>query len=881
MDRDTFLAGALADHRAGRLGPAEDGYRRLIAADPDDPDANHYLGILLKQKGDVDAALGHLARAAGARPDDAAIRQNLAVALHDCGRFGEAEDAFAAVLALDPARVPARLGAGIAAAAQSRYAEAERHFRALIAVAPQHADGHCNLGIALRMTGRADEAVAAFRRAVAIEPGLVKAHVNLGQTLLAARHPAEAVAALTALAAIAPGLAQAHFDLGLALAELGRPAEAVAAFDRTIAIVPDLCPAHVHKGIALCRMNRTEEGIAAFRAALALDPACAENHFNLANALRAQGRLEEAVAAYRRAIDLAPAYAEAQTNLGVALKELNRSAEAVAAYRAALVIRPDYRDAWSNLGNALRESGRLDDSEEACRQAIALDGDFAGAHANLCAVLQEQGRFEEAVISGRRALALDPGHARAHLDLGSALNQQERLDEAEAAYRAAIALTPDCAEAHDNLAVNLLAQARHAEALASAGTAVRLKPGDARAWRTRLAVATYHDGLGLDELGALHREFGRAFAQPKATPPAGSGGLRLRIGYLSSDLRDHPVGRNMQPVFRHHDRAAYSLHFYANVQRPDATTAAIRALGESWCDISGLSDAEAARRIRADGIDILVSLAGSLDRNRPTICAHRAAPVQIAMHDIATSGLAEMDYIIADPWLIPRRSKEWFSERPLRLPHFYVADSLAAPAARSRAPGPPVLACFNNPSKIGPMPLRLWGAILARAPEARLVLGYKDRYRSDRLRERILAALVDAGATAGRIEFLTDAATPAAFLERYDHIDLELDTFPFSGSTTSFVALSMGVPVVTWPWDRMIGRWTMAMLETLGLPQLVADSADDYVRIAVDAANAIAGWRDRRQDIRRTLAASPLCDGAHWTRNLERLYRAAWRRRSA
>jgi predicted O-linked N-acetylglucosamine transferase (SPINDLY family) len=430
-------------------------------------------------------------------------------------------------------------------------------------------------------------------------------------------------------------------------------------------------------------------------------------------------------------------------------------------------------------------------------------------------------------------------------------------------------------------------QARQREAAECCETALAIRPNDPKALKNSVTIAVYRDDLTTDALTAIHRRFGRALAQPGVSlvRPADlpRGDKRLRIGYLTSDLiTGHPVVGDFRPLLRHHDRAAFAVHIYAHITPRDPLVAQLRAEADGWRDIAHLSDIQVAEQIRADDIDILVSLAGRFDDNRPGICAYRAAGVQISLLDVATSGLDEMDYIIADRWLLPRHTAEYFSERRLRLPQYYQADLPAdlpdVTEAADRS-APPLFGCFNSPTKINPTVLRCWGAILAALPKSRLRLKYMDHYQSKAARALILGRLTQAGATPRQVEFLSGRESQAAFLARYNDIDVALDTFPFCGSTTSFHALAMGVPVVTWPWDRFVSRWTESMLRAVALPELIAASGDDYVAVAVAAAKSRRAWRARRPEIRERLMSSLLCDAPRRTRHLERLYRAVWRRR--
>jgi predicted O-linked N-acetylglucosamine transferase (SPINDLY family) len=671
-----------------------------------------------------------------------------------------------------------------------------------------------------------------------------------------------------------PDRADAAFLLGMLCLGQGRLVEARDLLERA----RRLAPADAGVLNALGGLHHASGDMEAAAEAFA----AAGSHYNLGLARHAQGRLDEAIAAWQRAEARDPADPRIPGNLGAALREAGRPAEAEQACRRALALAPGDSGAHGNLGLALFDLGRLDEAVAAHLRATSLDPGASRGHANLGLALEASGRVAEACEAYRRAIALDPDFAPTYSDLGSALTADNRFAEAIDVLGRAVALDPRYVDAHANLAIAQAALGRQTEAMDCYETALALDPGNPRLWKNLLACAPYRDDLDGDAFAELHRRYGRALAARPAPLPAidRDPNRRLRIGYLTSDMRDHPVADIMLPVFRRHDRSALALHFYPHLFKPDAVTEAVRGLADGWTPINGMSDAQAAERIRADGIDVLVCLAARFDHNRPGICAHRPAPVQISLHDVATSGLTEMDYIIADPFLAPRGGREWFSERVLRLPHFYLAELPAGlpPVTRHPAAEPAVFACFNNPTKITGAILALWGRILAVRPEARLVLGYQGAYLCDRQRSRCLQGLIAAGARADQVTFLTDRVNNLAFLLRHQGVDATLDTAPFTGSTTTFRSLAMGVPVVTLPTERMVGRWSLSMLHALGLDELIAATPDDYVAIAATLAADVSAWRNRRGEIRDRLAASPLCDPRRWTRNLERLYRAVWRR---
>jgi protein O-GlcNAc transferase len=302
-------------------------------------------------------------------------------------------------------------------------------------------------------------------------------------------------------------------------------------------------------------------------------------------------------------------------------------------------------------------------------------------------------------------------------------------------------------------------------------------------------------------------------------------------------------------------------------------------MADGWRDINDLTDAQVAQRIREDEIDILVLLAGHFDSNRPQLAAWRAAPVQVSFHDPATSGLDDMDYIILDPILAPRHGPEKFSERVARLPSFYlhppIIDAPAIGAVPATTRGHITFGSLNSPSKINVPVLRLWNRVLQAVPGSRLKLKFKNAFANTSLQQRILRDL-DVDAT--RIDWETGEVSTAEHLALYNSIDIALDPFPFTGSTTTFESLWMGVPVVTLTTPAPAGRWSASILRTLGQEELIAGMEDDYVRIATGLAGDLQRLAAYRQSFRDGMAASPLCKGRARTRQVERLYRAMWRR---
>lgn len=560
-----------------------------------------------------------------------------------------------------------------------------------------------------------------------------------------------------------------------------------------------------------------------------------------------------------------------------------RLAEAEASYRAVLRASPDQADALHLLGVLSHQKGDAVTAEMLIRRAIAANPSAPMFYNNLGKVLAERGDAATALASYREAVALAPDYAEAHYNLGLALQDAGDYVAAEAAYRRARELAPQLHKVAHNLGVVLMGQGRPSDAVAELRRALELKPDDVDTGRVLLQAILYDPAPDEATRFAEHEQFERRFATSRYSswqphPNARDPKRRLRIGWLSSDLRDHPVARNLQPILANRDRARFEAICYADVPKPDATTAAFQALADEWRPIDGRSDADAADLIRADRIDMLMVLAGRFDRNRPLVAAYRPAPIQIAFNDQATSGLRCMDYLIADRIVAPRHTRERFTERVLHLPSFYVHAPLDAAPPVNEPPalkaGYVTFGSFNNPAKIHDQVLDVWAGAMRRVPGSRLFLKYRNRFAP--LRDRVLSRLAAAGISGERLDTGEQAVAYSSQLALYGGIDIALDPFPYAGSTTTFEALWMGVPVITLAGANMVSRWTASMLHAVGLDELVAVTADEYVNKVVDLANDPPRLAELRRTLRARVAASPLCDGQRRARQVERLLRAVW-----
>jgi predicted O-linked N-acetylglucosamine transferase (SPINDLY family) len=628
----------------------------------------------------------------------------------------------------------------------------------------------------------------------------------------------------------------------------GRLAEAEAGYRRLLAGHLDHPGAWHYLALLLWQSGRRDAALEAARSCIDADPAAPKPRLNLGVMLLDCGLPAEAAEHFLAARSVAPTVAQAAFGLGLAASALRRPEEAVERFREAITLAPDYAEAHYNLGCALKEAGDTAAAEDALRRAVALKPDYAEAFNNLANLLDGRAKPAEAEALVRQALGIREAFPEGWNTLGNTLEAQARLPEAEQAYRRAVTLRADYQEAWSNL----------------------------------LFTLNYQEDKDPVAVAAAHREWGKGMErhEPLPFPNPPEPRRRLRIGYVSPDFRTHSVAYFIAPVLAAHDRAAVEVFAYSCRGGGDATTRRLRDAADHWRDISGLDDAAAAESVRADGIDVLVDLAGHTASNRLPLFARRPAPVQVTWIGYPnTTGLAAIGWRLCDSVTDPPGpTDDVAAERLVRLPGCFLCYQPPSPSPQPqmRPAGCPVtFGSFNKLAKVTPGTIAAWATILARVPGSRLLVKSK-QLDEPATRERLAAALAAHGIAADRLDLRGWIADRDGHLGAYGLVDIGLDTFPYNGTTTTCEAMWMGVPVVTWAGNRHAARVGASLLGTVGLTELVAADVAGYVEAAVALAADEARRQVLRSSLRQRLAGSPLCDAATFTRGVELALRIAW-----
>ena len=597
------------------------------------------------------------------------------------------------------------------------------------------------------------------------------------------------------------------------------------------------------------------------------------------------GRLEAAAALLAPLSRQFPAAMEVWWLLGIVAGKRGDYTAAVECLTQAAGIEPANAVVHYNLGIAYRNAGQAGAAIGSFRRALELEAGNAAAAECLGHACMTLGDYDQAIWAYERAAALTPGKAEVHANLGALHQFRGALSQAEVCYRRAMACGPDL-DVACNLASLLVSQGRCADALDLYREALARLPGDFTLRSNYLLALNYLPSADPPEVHEEHLKINDCLGLPgwpALTTPDTAVSRRIRIGYVSADLREHSVAYFLEPLLEGHDRARFEVWVYSAVARPDAVTARLRAQVEHWVEITGLPPARVAQRIAGDGIDILVDLGGHTAHNSLPVFARKPAPVQVTYLGYPnTTGLRAMDYRLVDATVDPPGQDDVYSERLVRLPGCFLCyrgPGDAPPAAPLPAPetGRLTFGSFNNLAKINDNVIALWAATVRAVPGGRLLV--KNPSLSDApTRERYRRKFMEAGLAAADIELLGHTATRHAHLALYGQVDIALDTFPYNGTTTTCEALWMGVPVLTLAGGRHASRVGMSLLQAAGLDAWVARDGEEFLRLAREQAADLDALARLRAGLRERVAASPLCDSAGFVRGLEAVYRG-WVRR--
>ncbi|CAM9335937.1 unnamed protein product, partial [Phaeothamnion confervicola] len=926
------LAGAYM--QLGRARDAADAYRMALLLEPGLADAHNNLGNLHKAQGRAADAKRCYLEAIRIRPDFAIAWSNLAGVLREEGELAAAVAHYREAIRLCPQFADAHSNLGNALKEQGLVAEAMDCYRTAIELRPDFAIAHGNLGSCYYALGQLPPAIQTFRRALALEPSFPDAHNNLGNALRDAGRLEDAVESYRAALRLRPDHPHAWNNLGNAMKDKGLLRETVHCYVTAIRLMPRFAAAHSNLGSVLKEQGNLEQALAHYNEAVSIDPAFSDAHLNMGNVYKDLGRLADAVRCYAAAIRIRPGYADAYSNLAGTYKDGGQIEHAISFYRMALELRPDFPDAFANLVHSLVfvcDWHTRDHDFQRLQAILAVQmgndrtegGDGGGSSGG------GGGASDGAGASGGPAGGGGGGGSRSGGGDGcgdgmegdddgggdgrpeggnGAMSEGVRVGGGVGAVaggggassRGGAALLPCVQPFHalvyplSNAEMRDIA-VRYARRVALNASALPQlpppppppRPAD-RAWLLPVGASACPATAAAAPSAAPFTSYSPSVAVAGMVtggqlPLSPAEPRRIRLGYLSSDLGNHPLSHLMLSVFGMHDASRFEVFCYA--LSPDDGSAWRRRIereAEHFWDVSALPTADIAGLIRADGVDVLVNLNGYTKGARNEVFALRPAPVQVSyLGFCGTLGADYIDYMIVDRVVVPDSQRHFYTERGLlHMPHSYFVNDhrqsaryMLDPAAlptRQRYGLPPdkfVFCNFSQLYKIDPAVFDVWMSVLRRVPNAVLwLLRFPPAGEANvRAEARRRGVRDDA-----QLHF-TEVAPKDEHIRRGVLADLFLDTPSCNGHTTGCDILWSGTPLLTVAGEKMAARVAASLLEAAGLPEFVCADLHVYeeeaVRLATDADALFAA----RQRLERQRHVCPLFDTLRWVRNAEGL----------
>lgn len=626
--------------------------------------------------------------------------------------------------------------------------------------------------------------------------------------------------------------------------------------------------------------------------------------------------LDKAIQSYQHALSLNPNYVEGYNNLGVALRDKGKIDEAIVAYKKALSLKPDYPEALSNMGNALHVQGKMEEAIEAYKDALSLKPSYAKVYINMGAVLQDRGKLQEAIKAYNKALSLKPDYAEAHINLGIALHGQGKLNEAMEACKKSISLNPFYAEAYNYIGKILKDQGDIPKAIENFKQALKINPNYEVARVNKLFnQACICDWIGVENdrkliptIGisnqhiipgmmttfedAPERQKMRAKLYAKNTikqktipmpPIPKQKPERLRIGYFSSDFRQHAVMYVMADIFDSHDREQFEIYGYSF--GPNDNSELRKRIIDSFDvfhDVKEMGHQDIALLAREDKIDIAIDINGYTKLCRPNIFAYRAAPIQIHYWGSGnTSGANFIDYVIVPDLGVPEKYKHHWSESIIRLPFWcqaryknnYISDHNLTRKDMGLPEHGFVFCSFNNNYKLSPVEFDIWMRVLHKVENSVLWI-----YRSNKWVEKNLKNEASKrGITPDRLIFAKKVSHPE-HLARQKLADLLVDTFNSNAGVTAGDALWVGLPLVTKLGKGYSARAGGYMLESIEMQELITKTDQEYEALLLDLATNPKRLTAIKEKLAVNRLSTPLFNSELFTKHLEKGYQKVYQR---
>ncbi|MBV8467557.1 MAG: tetratricopeptide repeat protein [Burkholderiales bacterium] len=739
---------------------------------------------------------------------------------------------------------------------------AARHlYDAVLAVAPNFPDALHFYGLLLNQLGEHKSALDYLSRSVEARPDFAPFFSNYASVLQANGELEKAAEVLTTALSLQPIYPEANNNLAVIKELLGELESAEKYFFLAIEQRPNYVTAISNLAAFYARSGRNDLAAEQFHKAAALSGNAQSTTLNKALGLLAELKVKEAKVLFEQVIQMNPNSAEAHLGLAKCFHDMALYPPAETHARRARELAKHnrthhvYLDSLVVISSTVQMSERHQEALDACRELMELAPNFHFAHATLGSIYMKMGDFERAIEHSERAVELDPKNSAPALNsLGMLSRHKGEIPKSREYFRRAIERDSTNSFYYSNY----------------------------------LFASVYDATVGKDELARIHREIDQKYCKKIAVKPvkyanAPDPDKKIRIGFVSPDIRNHPVFQFVLPLLKTIDRDRFGLYFYYNYMVADKCTAKAESMADGFEYIISCSNEDLVQKIADDQIDILIDPAGHTGWNRLMLFVHKPAPVQVTWlgHPHST-GMSVFDYRISDHFAEPVGMTEHLnSEKLLRMPELFCCFDPNVETWPEVIDHPPAddndvvtFGCFNTFAKVTPEVIALWCEILRNNTNARLMIetpGLDD----EQFRGQVVAAFDKNGIGEDRLVLIGRASKNQYVL--YNQIDVALDPFPLNGGTTTFDALWMGVPVITLAGDHFRSRMGATIVGNAGLHDCVVQSQAEYVELATKFATDREYLRKTRENLRERVVESPLMNAKRFTRHFEDAMRGIWR----
>jgi len=847
---DELLQQALALHQQGQLALARAQYDVILTIQPNNAEALHLLGIIAYQTQNHQRAVDLIDQAVALSPDNAAYYSNRGLALHALNNF---------------------------AAAIAGYDQA-------ISISPDFADAWYNRGLALQELKEPESAIVSYDKAIEIKPDYAAAWSSRALALKECKLYDAALTSYDKAIELNPAFAEAWSGRGNVLVDLKRNDEALISYERAIELKPDFAVAWSNRGNVLLELKLFDAALSSYDRAIELNQGYAEAWSNRGLMLMELKQYEPALSSIEMALELKPDYFGAWSNRGLVLQELKQHDAALKSFEKAIALKSDYFDAWFNRGNLFLEIKEFNAAVASYDQAIAIKPDIATTWSNRGVALGELKQYMAALSSYDQAISLKSDYADAWSNRGGVLGELKQLDAAVDSFAKALSLTPYVDYLLGGYLFSKMAMCDWTSFDDVFSRLIEKIENHARA-STPFLVLSMVSSI------AMQQQVASVFVADKHPSrfkpeeiPKRQRHDKIRIGYYSADYHNHATMILMAELFEKHDRSKFEIiAFSFDPDQPDDDMRKrVMSSFDQFFDVRKRSDQEVAVMSRELEIDIAVDLKGFTKDARADIFSYRAAPVQVNYLGYPGTMAAEyMDYLVADPVLIPEHLQQFYTEKIVYLPDTYQVNDATRRIAdkaftREELKLPKtgfVFCCFNNNFKITPDTFDCWMRILKRVEGSVLWLLEDNPHVPTNLRREA----VQRGVDADRLVFAGRVMVPE-HLARHRQADLFLDTLPYNAHTTASDALWAGLPVLTCLGESFAGRVAASLLNAVHLPELITSTQEEYEAKAIELATDPGKLIEIRRQLENNRLSSPLFDSDRFTRHIEAAYQEMYER---